>query len=165
MTDIQERTDEEEYAEEQSAEEQAYNMLACVSLIRHLYDGLGQGAGGPLHVVVDDYNVDDHFVQTGQWENYAYLFDGSYERWQQAGEPNDLDFKQKLMVTCEAICLGLSTMPEAWRRVTVILASSVEKGTAFFAHSQTRELMESVKPFVYAHLKEKYGLDAPPLLQ
>lgn len=163
MTDfIQEHIDDEE-----SAEEQAYNILACIDLIRHLYDGLRQGAGGPLHVVVDDYNVYDQFVQVGQWDNYAHLFDGTYERYQQAGEPNSLTFKRDLTVTCEAICLALSSMPEAWRMVTCVLASTLGLSAKAFsaAPTRSRELMERVTPAVHAHLKEKYGLDVPSLLQ
>lgn len=71
-------------------------------LIRHLYVDLEQYAGGPLHIVLDDHNIDDEFL-TEQGDRYAYLFDGRYERYAQAGDTVTLAHREAVRDTCEQI--------------------------------------------------------------
>jgi hypothetical protein len=84
-------------------------------LVRHLYKDLGQASGGPLHIVVDDMNVDDHWMRA----TYDHLFDGRFEQWAEAGDDTSDTFKLELVRTCELILAGLRRMTVDERREAI----------------------------------------------
>jgi hypothetical protein len=92
----------------------------AVRLIRHLYVDLGQDAGGPLHVVLDDGNVGDFWLHAGPhtdgYDRYGYLFNGDFARWSQAGDDVSLKRRNAIRDTCEQILALLRPMSEQHRR-------------------------------------------------
>lgn len=93
-----------------------------VALIRHLYVDLEQPTGGPLHVQLDDGNLGDYWVgEEANRGRYGYLFDGSFERWSQAGDNVSHERKCAIRDTCEGILHLLRQMDEAERHVAVNL--------------------------------------------
>jgi len=89
----------------------------AVRLIRHLYVDLDQAAGGPLHIILDDSNVDDSDLDyCAQPKNYEYLFNGDFERWAQAGDDVSLERRTAIRDTCEQILTLLRPMSEQQRR-------------------------------------------------
>lgn len=95
---------------------------AVVALIRHLYVDLEQDMGGPLHVQLDDGNLNDHWVgeDIGR-DRYEYLFNGDFERWAQAGDDVSDERKNAIRDTCESILHLLRPMDETERRAAVNL--------------------------------------------
>lgn len=95
-------------------------VLVAAELIRRLYEDLGCPTGGPLHWMLDDMNIDD-----GQFENAdidklcAYLFDGSFERWAQAGDDTSDERKNAIKETCALILHALRDMPESHRAAAI----------------------------------------------
>lgn len=97
-------------------------VLAAVQLIRRLYVDLEQPTGGPLHVQLDDGNLDDYRV--GEESNrgrYGYLFNGDFERYSQAGDNVSHERKVAIRDTCEQILGALRPMSVEQRRATVTL--------------------------------------------
>lgn len=93
---------------------------AAVALIRHLYVDLEQPTGGPLHVQLDDGNLGDYWVsEEANRGRYNYLFDGSFERWSQAGDNVSHERKCAIRDTCEGILHLLRQMDERERHVAV----------------------------------------------
>ena len=78
------------------------DVIRAVKLIRHLYWDLREPTGGPLHVVLDDQNLDDQYLGFKP-ERYDYLFDGRWTRWAQAGEDVSKQRATEIMETCEEI--------------------------------------------------------------
>lgn len=100
----------------------APEVLATVQLIRRLYVDLEQPAGGPLHVQLDDGNLGDYWVgEEANRGRYGYLFDGSFERWSQAGDNVSHERKCAIRDTCEAILVLLRQMDETGRHAAVSL--------------------------------------------
>jgi hypothetical protein len=96
--------------------------LATVQLIRHLYVDLDQSMGGPLHVQLDDGNLDDYWVgEEADRNRYDHLFDGSFERYAQAGDDVSDERKNAIRDTCEAILKALRPMSVEQRHATVDL--------------------------------------------
>lgn len=89
--------------------------------VRHLYVDLEQSTGGPLHVVLDDGNVADEFL-TERDDRYAFLLDGRFEQYAQAGEDVSTGRKVAIRETCEMILAGLRWLPESERRVAIAAA-------------------------------------------
>jgi hypothetical protein len=99
-----------------------HEMLATVDLIRHLYVDLGQTMGGPLHVQLDDGNLDDFWVsKEGNLSTYDHLLDGSFERHAQAGDDVSSVRKVAIHDTCEQILRALRLMSVEQRKATVNL--------------------------------------------
>lgn len=98
-------------------------VLATAELIRRLYEDLGQSTGGPLHWMLDDMNIDD-----GQFERkregypddlYTYLWDGSFDRYAQAGEDTSDERKEAIEDTCRLIWTSFDRMPESHRAASI----------------------------------------------
>lgn len=89
--------------------------------VRHLYVDLEQSTGGPLHVVLDDGNVADEFL-TEREDRYAFLLDGRFEQYAQAGEDVSTGRKVAIRETCEMILAGLRRLPESERRMAIAAA-------------------------------------------
>ena len=94
---------------------------AVVALIRHLYVDLREPTGGPLHAELDDGNLEDRWIfgKPGDPDRYAYLFDGSFERYAQAGDDVSDGHKNAIRDTCEGILYLLRQMGERERHVAV----------------------------------------------
>lgn len=88
-------------------------MTGLNELVRRLYVDLEQSTGGPLHIVLDDGNVDDHWLAEDD-TRYAFLFDGRFEAYAQAGDDVSDERKQAIRDTCNAILAELRplTLPE-----------------------------------------------------
>jgi hypothetical protein len=85
-----------------------------VQLIRHLYVDLGQDAGGPLHIILDDNNVADHWLRDDD-SRYAHLFSGDFERYADPGTDVSMERKNAIRDTCEQILTLLRSMTEQQR--------------------------------------------------
>ena len=92
-----------------------------VRLIHHLYKDLDQCAGGPLHVELDDGNVEDKDIGEDEGR-YTHLFDGSFERYAQAGDDVSDERKGAIKETCELILAALRQMPEVQRQEIIAIA-------------------------------------------
>lgn len=92
------------------------NTGVIISLIRYLYDDLGQDAGGPLHVILDDGNVADWVIDGCGPDRYTYLWDGTFEAYADAGDDTSERRRQAIQVTCEKIVELLRPMSEDQRR-------------------------------------------------
>lgn len=104
-------------APEQSREWAQAAHVEVVELIRHLYVDLGEDAGGPLHVILDDGNVDDHWLGNDLgYDRYAHLFDGGFERYADEGADTSMERKNAIRDTCEQILTLLRPMTEQQRR-------------------------------------------------
>lgn len=88
------------------------------ALVRRLYVDLDQSAGGPLHIVLDDGNLDDHWLGEDE-TRYAYLFDSRFEEYAQAGEDVSDERRQAIRDTCEAILTVLRSMTLSERSMAV----------------------------------------------
>lgn len=88
------------------------------ALVRRLYVDLGQSTGGPLHIILDDGNVDDHWLADDE-DRYAFLFDGRFEEYAQAGDDVSAERKQAIRETCEAILAELRPMSVSERSAAV----------------------------------------------
>lgn len=75
-------------------------MTGLNELVRRLYVDLEQSTGGPLHAEDDT--------------RYAFLFDGRFEAYAQAGDDVSDERKQAIRDTCNAILAELRplTLPE-----------------------------------------------------
>jgi hypothetical protein len=95
-------------------------------LIRRLYVDLGESTGGPLHWMLDDGNLGDEefehnlvdgdiFLIRHQVHLFAYLYDGTFDRYAQAGDDVSVEHKDAIADTCREIFLLLRTVPESER--------------------------------------------------
>lgn len=100
---------------EQSREWAQAAHAEVVGLIRHLYVDLGQDAGGPLHIILDDGNVADHWLRDDH-DRYGYLSDGTFERYSEADQDISYQRKRAIRDTCEQILTLLRPMTEQQRR-------------------------------------------------
>ena len=97
-------------------------MLATVELIRRLYVDLGQEMGGPLHVQLDDGNLDDLWLaEDPGYDRYGHLFNGEFESYADPGEDVSLERRQAIKDTCEQILKALRLMSIEQRKATVNL--------------------------------------------
>lgn len=95
-------------------------VLVTAELIRRLYEDLGCPTGGPLHAMLDDMNIDDQQVaRTDVDKECAYLFDGSFERWAQAGDDTSGERKNAIKETCALIVHAFRGMPESHRAAAI----------------------------------------------
>lgn len=95
-------------------------VLVTAELIRRLYEDLGCSTGGPLHAMLDDMNIDDEQVANADIDKAcAYLFDGSFERWAQAGDDTSDERKNAIKETCALILHSFSQMPESHRAAAI----------------------------------------------
>lgn len=95
-------------------------VLVAAELIRRLYEDLGCPTGGPLHAMLDDMNIDDGQVANTDIDKAcAYLFDGSFERWAQAGDDTSDERKNAIKETCALILYAFSQMPESHRAAAI----------------------------------------------
>lgn len=78
-------------------------MTLLDELVRHLYVDLGQSTGGPLHIVLDDGNVDDQWLAEDA----------------QPGEDVSEGRRREIRDTCELILAVLRRMSLPERRVAV----------------------------------------------
>lgn len=97
-------------------------MSLLDELVRHLYVDLGQSTGGPLHIVLDDGNVDGRWLAEDDGSRYAFLFDGRFEDYAQAGENVSLAHRREIRDTCELILAELRRMSVAERHEAVTAA-------------------------------------------
>jgi hypothetical protein len=79
------------------------DMLKIVAMVQTLYERPGCGAGGPLHVVLDDFNLED----------------GMLVPW---SEPPEFTWPVDVMALASIICGQLSRMSLAERAAVVGLA-------------------------------------------
>jgi hypothetical protein len=93
------------------------DVLAVGELIRRVYEDLGEPTGGPLHTILDDDNIDDEHIESylADADRYAYLWDGRFERWAQAGDDVSAEHRMILQITCEAILRAFREFPETLR--------------------------------------------------
>lgn len=82
-----------------------------IKLIRELYDKPRCAAGGPLHVQLDDGNLEDHFLQY-ESRRYNRLVLEFGIGWQDTGER---DVSDDVVELCEKIRIGLLELPYAQR--------------------------------------------------
>ncbi len=54
---------------------------AAVALVRQVYDAIGGGAGGNLHIVIDDWNLLDHSIEWCQGGRSDPNWHGPPMRW------------------------------------------------------------------------------------
>jgi hypothetical protein len=96
-------------------------VLVTAELIRRLYEDLGCPTGGPLHWMLDDMNIDDEQVENADLDKICeYLFDGSFERWAQAGEDTSDERKNAIKETCGLILHSFSyKLPESHRAAAI----------------------------------------------
>lgn len=95
-------------------------VLVTAELIRRLYEDLGCPTGGPLHAMLDDMNIDDEQVENEDVDKAcAYLFDGSFERWAQAGDDTSDECKNAIKEACELILHSFRQMPESHRAAAI----------------------------------------------
>lgn len=95
-------------------------VLVTAELIRRLYEDLDCWTGGPLHAMLDDMNIDDGQVaNTDIDKECAYLFDGSFERWAQAGDDTSDERKNAIKETCALILHAFRGMPESHRAAAI----------------------------------------------
>jgi hypothetical protein len=89
-------------------------------LMRRLFVDLGQSTGGPMHIVLEDGNVEDHSLDyCASDANMAYLSNGQLEQWAQAGDDVSDQHKQAIRDTCAEITALLRPMTEAQRRKAI----------------------------------------------
>jgi hypothetical protein len=93
------------------------DVLAAAALIDRLYGPLEQRTGGPLHAMLDDGNIEDGDVERylADGERYAYLHDGRYRRWAQAGDAVHDEHLAAIAHTCDAILHLFDGMTQACR--------------------------------------------------
>jgi hypothetical protein len=111
-------------------------VLVTAELIKRLYEDLGCPTGGPLHAMLDDMNIADDQVEREDIDKAcAYLFDGSFERWAQAGDDTSDERKNAIKETCALILHAFRGMPEshraaaiAWREGWIPVEISVATG-------------------------------------
>lgn len=110
-------------------------MTLLDELVRHLYVDLGQSTGGPLHIVLDDGNVDDQWLAEDDGSRYAFLFDGRFEDYAQAGEDVSIGRRREIRDTCELILAVLRRMslPERTAAVRAAYDAATEVPTAHAA--------------------------------
>ena len=110
------------------------DVLCTAELIKRLFAMPGCDLGGPLHVIVYDYNTEDAHVCDG---DYFGLREGrtvetylSKHRWVTGiGHVYDdvLDVPQEVADLCRLILASLARMPEPWRAAAIAWAD----GTAW----------------------------------
>ncbi len=111
-----------------------------VRLARYLYGDLGQTTGGPLHIQLDDGNLDDRWIQPNP-DRYAYLWNGEFESYAQAGDDVSENRRRAIEDTCERILALLRLMPEVERRVAYsALGGELYRGQPPMAAPARREL-------------------------
>jgi len=98
-------------------------VLATAELIRRLYEDLGQPTGGPLHWMLDDMNIDDEQFERRRDgypdDLYAYLWDGRFDAYTQAGEDTSHERKVAIEETCRLIWTSFERMPESHRAASI----------------------------------------------
>lgn len=98
------------------------DIMEAAELIRHLYEDLREYTGGPLHIVLEDGNVEDHDVEwCGRPGAYDYLFDGSSRRYAPPGS-DDTSREQDIVRTCNRIIELFMQWPEAFRVAAIAWA-------------------------------------------
>lgn len=97
-------------------------ILGAAELVRRLYEDLGEGTGGPLHWILDDGNIyDDQMPDADeQVKIFAYLWNGDFKKWSQAGADVSAELRQAIQDTCQGILYAFDRMGEAER--TCVLA-------------------------------------------
>lgn len=93
-------------------------VYATTKLIRHLYEDLGQTVGGPLHVILDDGNVDDIFIGDDP-TRYEHLFSSAFEFYADPDEDVSMDHREAIRDTCERILVLLRSMPVSDRKAAI----------------------------------------------
>ena len=97
-------------------------ILGAAELVRRLYEDLGEGTGGPLHWMLDDGNIyDDQMPDVEEQVGlFAYLWNGDFKKWSQAGADVSIGLRQAIQDTCRGILYAFDRMNEAER--TCVLA-------------------------------------------
>jgi hypothetical protein len=96
------------------------DVLVTAELIRRLYEDLECPTGGPLHAMLDDMNIADEQVENEDVDRACeYLFDGSFERYAQAGDDTSDERKNAIKETCRMIIWSFRQMPESHRAAAI----------------------------------------------
>lgn len=91
----------------------------AAELIRHLYEDLREGTGGPLHAILDDMNIyDDNLGTLGDEDRYKHLFSEDFGKWR-VGEDTSIEHREEIKRTCERILELFLEMPESHRAAAI----------------------------------------------
>ncbi len=159
------------------------DVLATAELIRRLYEDFGQLAGGPLHAMLDDMNIDDEQVESdhhtsGQyaqrmtWDTSQPIFKSIYH--------DELDCAPEVKDLCELILASFRRMPEshraaaiawhrgwAWEHIEQLAGETLIGGPPFVSDAGVDELIaelraDMAKPDGHPDSKACISIPCPP---
>lgn len=93
-------------------------VIAAAEAIRALYTLPDCDTGGPLHVIVEDTNVDDDHLD---WRNGWHKWDAENQRW---GSEIDVWWDDALAARCDAIVELLRPLTLPQRAMATVMGSA-----------------------------------------